>query len=141
AALYAYSSAAYLLALEAEAGGFRCDPLRLTVLSAQPAFPSLVEAVKRGLRAPVAVEHGASECGLIAAQGPDRAPRVREDLVLLETLPRDDGRYDIVVSVLNNPSFPLLRYAIGDVSDAPLAVPGRGFAGLHNVAGRDNDLL
>jgi phenylacetate-CoA ligase len=141
AALYAYSSAAYLLALEAEAQGSRCDSLRLTVLSAEPAFPSLVEAVERGLRAPVAVEYGASECGLIAAQGPDRALRVREDLVLPETLPRPDGRYDIVISVLGNLSFPLLRYAIGDVTDAPLVAPGRGFAVLHNVAGRDNDLL
>ncbi len=35
----------------------------------------------------------------------------------------------------------MLRYAIGDVSDEPLRVPETGFAVLHNVGGRENDLL
>jgi hypothetical protein len=74
-------------------------------------------------------------------EGPDRALRVREDGVLLETLPRPDGRFDIVLTVLNNPSFPLIRYALGDSTDRPLEKPARGFATLGGVVGRHNDLI
>jgi phenylacetate-coenzyme A ligase PaaK-like adenylate-forming protein len=138
--LYAYSTAAYLLGLEAEAEGFHCDSLKLCCLSAEPAYPHLVTAVERAFGVPAVVEYGATECPLIAGEAPDRTLRVREDLVLVETVPAG-GRYEIVITVLGNPSFPLLRYAIGDMTDAPLEVPGRGFAVLPNVTGRRNEIL
>ena len=53
----------------------------------------------------------------------------------VETLPRDDARFDIVLTVLANPSFPLIRYSIGDITDAPLEIPARGRAILKNIAG------
>jgi phenylacetate-coenzyme A ligase PaaK-like adenylate-forming protein len=87
------------------------------------------------------VEYGSVECGLIAAEWPDRTLRVREDVTLVETLPRRDGRCDIIVTVLNNPSFPLIRYTIGDITDAPLELPTRGFAILGHVAGRKDDFV
>ena len=59
----------------------------------------------------------------------------------METVPREDGRFDLVVTVLGNASFPLLRYAIGDVTDEPLGMPSTGFAILSNVAGRHDDLV
>src|SRR5205807_1956469 len=139
ALLYAYSTAADLLAKEAEASGFRCPSLKLVALTSEFVFPRTIATIERALGVPAVSEYGSVECGLLAGEGRDRALRAREDHVLLETLPRDDGRYDIVVTVLNNPSFPLLRYALGDVSDAPLDVPARGFARLKNIAGRDND--
>jgi phosphoenolpyruvate phosphomutase len=141
AVLYGYSRALALLALEAVATGFRCDSLKLVIMTGEPAFPNLVETIERGLGVPAVAEYGSVECGFMAGEGPDRYLRVREDIVLMETLPREDGRHDIVVSVLNHPSFPLLRYAIGDVTDAPLQRGERGFARLQNVAGRNNDLI
>lgn len=140
-AAYGYSSALNLLAQEAEATQFHCDSLKLMILTGEPAFPHIVERLERVFAAPATTEYGSIECGAIAMTFPDRTLRVREDVVLVETLPREDGRYDLVVSVLNNPSFPLLRYAIGDVTDAPLALPPRGFAMLSNVAGRNNDFI
>jgi phenylacetate-CoA ligase len=140
-ALYAYSTAAYLLAREAQATGFHCDALRVVTLTSEVTFPRLVEAVEQGLGVPAVSEYGSVECGFLAGEGRDRTLRVREDMVLLETQPREDGRHDILVTVLNNPAFPLLRYAIGDVTDAPLEHPPQGFAILHNIAGRDNDLV
>jgi phenylacetate-CoA ligase len=141
AALYGYSSAIALLGREAQGCGWRCPTLRLAILTAEPAFPPLLEAAERGLGVPAVVEYGSVECGLLAAEATDRTLRVREDLVLLETLPQPDGRHEIVVSVLNNPSFPLLRYALGDATSAPLQRPGRGFAVLADVAGRHNDFI
>jgi phenylacetate-CoA ligase len=77
----------------------------------------------------------------MAGEWPDGTLRVREDIVLAETLRRTDGRYDIVLTILTNRSFPLLRYRIGDLTSAPLEVPQRGFAILKDVTGRSDDLL
>ena len=141
AAIYAYSSAAYLLAREAEAMGRRCDSLRLAVLTAEAAPPAMVRTIERAFGVPAVNEYGSVEFGPIAGEGPDRTLQVREDSLLVETLPRADGRWDIVATTLFNPSFPLLRYAIGDLTDAPLDIPARGFATLANIAGRANHLL
>jgi phenylacetate-CoA ligase len=141
ASLYGYSRALAVLAAEAQTTGFRCPSLKVAILTAEPAFRHLVAAVEKGFNVPAIIEYGASECGYMAGEWPDRTLRVREDRLLLETLPRDDGRFDIVLTNLSNPSFPLLRYAIGDVTDKPLTAPERGFAYLENVAGRNNDLI
>ncbi len=100
-----------------------------------------MEKIEKTFGVPAAVEYGSIDCGFIAAEWPDRALRVREDVVFVETLPREDDKYEIVVSVLNNPSFPLLRYEIGDLTDTPLKCPDYGFAILNNVAGRNNDFI
>jgi phenylacetate-CoA ligase len=139
--VYGYSRGLYLLACKAAENGFRCDSLKLFTLSGEPAFPYIVEKIEQTFGAPAAVEYGSIECGFIAGEWPDRTLRVREDAVCVETLPREDGRYEIVVSVLNNRSFPLLRYALGDVTDAPLNCRDHGFAILQNVAGRNNDFI
>ena len=141
AAIYAYSNAAYLLALEADVMNFHCASLRLIILSSETASPRMISEVERSFGVPAIVEYGSTECGLIAGEWPDRTLRVREDLALVETLPRDDGRFDIVLTVLANPSFPLIRYSIGDITDAPLEIPARGPAILKNIAGRDHDLI
>ncbi len=139
--MYGYSKAMGLLAAEAEAIGFHCDSLKLFTLTGEPAFPYVVEKIEQVFQVPATVEYGAVECGVMATEQPDRTLRVREDIVMLETLPREDGRFEIVVTVLNNPSFPLLRYALADVTDGPLVLPERGFAILKNVAGRNNDFV
>ena len=141
AMLYGFSRAIYMLALEALRTGLRCESLRLVTLTSEVASPQMVSTVERAFGVPAIIEYGASECHLIAGEWTDRTLRVREDVVHLETLPRDDGRYDLVLTVLGNPSAPLIRYKIGDVTDAPLHIPSHGFAILRNVAGRQDDLL
>jgi phenylacetate-CoA ligase len=140
--LYAYSTAAYLLAREVvHAGDFVFPSLKVCALSAEPAYPHIVEAVESAFGVAAVREYGATECPLIAGEGPDRTLRVREDFVFVETRPAADGRHEILLTVLGNPSFPLLRYAVGDRTDGPVQVPARGFAVLKNVAGRENELL
>lgn len=140
-ALYGYSSAIYLLAQQATAMASVPEGLRLVILTGEPAYPHLVEGIEGRLRVPAVIEYGSIECGFLAGEGPDRKLRAREDVVFLESQSREDGRYDILVTVLNNPSFPLLRYAIDDVTDHPIERPDRGFAILKNVSGRSNDLI
>jgi len=140
-ALYAYASAAYLLAQEAAVAGVRLPSLKAVILSAEPVFPQIVRTVEQAFGIPALIEYGSVESVLMAAEAPDRTLRVRQDTVLLETAPRSDGYFDILLTVLNNPSFPLLRYALGDTTDTPLHVPERGFAILKSLVGRKNDLI
>lgn len=139
--IYTYSTAGYLLAQEAEAAGIRLPSLRMVNLTAEPAFPHIVQTVERAFGVPAIQEYGSVECGFLAGEMPDRTLRIREDNILLETTPRDDGRHDLLVTVLGSLSFPLIRYRIGDVTDQPISPTDTGFATLHNVGGRDNDLI
>jgi phenylacetate-coenzyme A ligase PaaK-like adenylate-forming protein len=140
ATLYGYSSSVHLLAKAAE-NGFDCPQLQLVTLTGEPSFQYIRDAVERGLGATPTQEYGAAEAPIIASEMPDGTLRVREDLVYVETIPQEGGRHSIVVSVLNNPSFPLLRYEMGDLSNAALATPANGFAVLDSVAGRIGDFV
>jgi phenylacetate-CoA ligase len=139
--LYGFSRAIYMLALEAQQSNWQSDSLRLVTLTSEAASKAMITAVERGFGVPAIVEYGASECHVIAGEWTDRTLRVREDLVIVETLPRADHRFDLVITVLGNLSTPLIRYQIGDVTDSPLRYPANGFAILRNVAGRNDDLL
>lgn len=91
--------AGYLLALEAEQIGFQCDSLKIVNLTAEPVFPHIVRKCQQVYQVPTVVEYGSVECGFLAGEWPDRTLRVREDLTIVETLPRDDGRFDIVLTI------------------------------------------
>lgn len=139
--LYAYSTAAWLLAKQAVTDGASVDSLRYVMLTAEPACPHIVANVERAFNVPAIKEYGSIECGVLAVEWPDRTLRVREDLSMIETIERDDGRFDIVVTVLGNASFPLFRYHIGDVTDRAIVFPDSGFAVLNQIEGRENDLV
>jgi phenylacetate-CoA ligase len=141
AMIYGFSRAVHLLALEARAAGWRCPSLRLAIMTSEPAFPPMVRAAEDSLGVPVANEYGSTDLGLTAYEWPDRTLRVREDSVLAETVPLEDGRHALILTTLLNESFPLLRYAIEDTTAAPLALPDVGFAVLANVEGRHSDLI
>lgn len=141
AMLYGFANAIHLLAREAKAADFDCPSLKLAVLTAEPVHPGIAQEVEEALRAPAVIEYGASECGAIAMEAPDRTLRVREDVAFVETIEQPTGGCDVVLTVLNNPHFPLLRYRIGDMTDHPLEKPDEGFAIMSNVAGRTDDLI
>jgi phenylacetate-CoA ligase len=141
AAIYAYSTAGYLLAKEAKAIGFRCPSLKLIVLTAEPVFPQIIKECEEAFGVPTLAEYGSAETSSLAFEAPDRTLRVFEDIFIVETPQREDGHYDVVITVLNSEPFPLIRYAIGDVTDKPLECPEVGFAYLSNISGRHQDLI
>lgn len=140
AMLYGYSSALHLLARTAVEQGWQFDFLKLIVLSGEPAL-SFRDGIESAFDAPAVDEYGAIEVGVIAYEDRDRRLRVRGDIMLLETLPAGDGVYDIVVTNLANPAFPLIRYAIKDQTDAPVQAEADGFASLGRIMGRSNDFI
>jgi phenylacetate-CoA ligase len=141
ASIYGYSSAVWLLAEEASATGFRCDSLKAIVCTSEPLSTAMRDTIEEAFGVPAIQEYGSLECGTLAGEFTDRTLRVCEDVNFVETVRRPDGHCDIIVTVLNNPSFPLLRYAIGDVTRGPLRRPEQGFAQLVNLGGRSHELL
>jgi phenylacetate-CoA ligase len=141
ALLYSYSKAGYLLAREARQAGVRLPSLKLTILSSERVYPEYVGEMEAALGVPTVVEYGSIECGLLACEDTTRHLRVREDVAFMETVPQAGGCHRIIVTVLNNPAFPLFRYEIGDLTSAPLRRPPVGFAVLADVVGRCNSLL
>ncbi|MEN1681378.1 MAG: hypothetical protein AAGJ46_17485 [Planctomycetota bacterium] len=139
--VYGYSSAVTLLSQKAGQMGRDLPDLKLAILTAEPATESMLAACRAGFNAGAAVEYGSVECGVIATGMPDASLRVCEDRVLLECLARTDGCFDLVVSVLNNPSFPLLRYVIEDCVESAAAFDDTGFARLGQIVGRRGDAL
>ena len=103
AMLYGYSSAVLMLARRAKELGVTCPSLRMCILTGEPAFDWLKGEVESGLQAPVCVEYGSVETGVMANEWPDRTLRVREDKTLIETVRRDDGYYDIDGNVTAGP--------------------------------------
>lgn len=141
-ALYGFSHALFLLARQASERGFSHNWLKAVIMTSEPATPRMRNTVQSALHAPAVVEYGATECELIAGSYPDGSLRVREDLVLLETLPDAAQGYQLVISVLANASFPLLRYQIEDATSAPLDFPRQGLAVLPGgISGRRDDLI
>jgi|GEM_PF-3950016 len=149
--IYGYASAMGQLALTAMQMRVTYPNLRFIVLSAEPVYAGDVELVEDAFGVPCVAEYGSVECGTIAVEGPERRLLIREDLCHVETIEnRADVRTgslgepvqsNIIVSVLNNRSFPLLRYSIEDVTEAPIQFREIGFAELANVLGRSNDFL
>ena len=139
--IYGYSSAVDVLAQAAADHGISLPSLRVAILTAEPADPAMLQAVSENLGVPAVIEYGAVECGLLAYMMPDGTIRTRDDVALIETVPSEQGNYDIVVTVLNNGSFPLIRYRIEDNTSQPIARPARGFGVLADVLGRSNDMV
>jgi len=139
--LYGYSSAIGMLARVAREHQFELPSLEIAILTAEPADPHLRSRVSAQLNCPAVLEYGAAECAFIAGQTPEGEVRVRDDVVFLETPSNDHGNCDLVLTVLRNPSFPMMRYAIEDTTSEPLKRPEGGFGVLEDIQGRKNDML
>lgn len=139
--IYGYSSAIALLADVCERYRIQLPSLKLAIMTAEPADEQMIASCRRAFGCDVTMEYGSCECGLIAYRTPDGILRTRDDLSIVETIRNQNGEYEIVVTVLNNPSFPLLRYRIGDLTTQPWRREENGFGILSDVQGRANDLL
>jgi phenylacetate-CoA ligase len=63
---------------------------------------------------------------------------------IIEYLPVEDGKYEIVGTSLHNRVMPLIRYKVGDIvgiDDAHVCRCGRKFRTIRSIIGREEDLL
>ncbi len=92
-------------------------------------------------------EYGAAETGLIAFQCPSGGHHLMADCTyteFLETdLKNDANLKKIIVTDLNNYSFPIIRYDIGDMGTASSKICkcGRGLPLIEKIVGRTDDVV
>jgi phenylacetate-CoA ligase len=138
--LYAYASAAHLLACANRGRPSLPQPLSAAFLAAEPILDSYRSAMREVFGCPAVGEYGSIECGMIAYEHPTGGYRVFERAVLVET-EKDQSGYQILITQLRDTGFPLFRYEIGDVTSEPLHLSAEGFEILPTVGGRTLDLI
>ncbi len=138
--IYAYASAAHLLALANKGRPLFPEKPNVAFLAAEPILRVYRESVTSVFGCPCAGEYGSIECGMIAYEHPDGAYRVFERSVIVETVKREGG-YAILITQLRDTDFPLFRYDIGDMSSAQLSYGPNGRELLSDIRGRSHDLI
>ncbi len=115
------------LALRAEAEGWRPTDLRRIFSGSEALTPTVRRLIERVFAAPVRDSYAAAEAIIGWQCERRRGLHVLEDRVVLEVLD-DSGRPAApgapgraVITALDNPTMPLVRYAIGDMALAPTA--------------------
>ena len=147
-AIYGYASSLTLFAAHAEARGIKLKLPALRVVSAtgEPLFPHQRERVERVFGAPVSVEYGARDAGLMALESPDHVLLQMSETHIIEVLdeagqPVEEG--EAVITSLVSEAQPFIRYRTGDVvkRSAQADPGGRGLAVLDAVIGRQTDFI
>ncbi len=120
--------------------------LRLAaVIGTAEAFPSADSAALVGdvFGAPVAMEYGAVETGLVAHTHPDGGYRVFWGSYLVEAERGNDTRHVVRVTSLYPRCLPLVRYELGDEIELDAAAPAHvvGLDRFERVIGRCNDYV
>ena len=138
--LYAYASAAHLLACANQGRPPLPQPLKAAFLAAEPILESYRSEIREVFGCAAVGEYGSIECGMLAYEHPGGGYRVFQRSVLVETEKGESG-YEILVTQLRDTAFPLFRYEIGDVTSRPLDISAEGFETLHTIGGRAHDLI
>jgi len=138
--LYAYGSAAHLLASANRGRSPFSKPLVAAFLAAEPVRQSYRSSIADVFGCPAVGEYGSIECGMLAYEHPSGGYRIFERSVVVETEKNQNG-YDILVTQLRDTGFPLFRYEIGDETPHPIQVSSSGFETISSIRGRSHDFL
>lgn len=147
-AIYGYASSLALLAAHAEMRGqtLRVPALRVVSSTGEPLFPHQRELIERVFGAPVSVEYGARDAGLMALESPDGVLLQMSETHIIEVLdadgnPAEEG--EAVITSLVSAAQPFIRYRTGDVvrRTGRTDPGGRGLDVLDAVIGRQTDFI
>jgi phenylacetate-CoA ligase len=148
--IYAYASAAYLLAqfmLERGLNLSDCAP-RVVFTTADTLYPHMREAIRAAFCCPVSNEYGSRDGGFIAHECPRGGLHIHADRVCVEIVNGDQPARagslgEIVITVLDCLAMPFIRYRTGDVgalSSEPCSC-GLTLPLLKSIEGRSSDFL
>jgi phenylacetate-CoA ligase len=97
---------------------------------------------------PVISQYGCAETGIISFECPQRNNHLMADCIFEELLPHstnkvNDNLYDLIITDLNNFSYPLIRYQIGDIvtKTSNSCSCGIGLPLIGKVQGRTCDFI
>jgi len=118
--------------------------LRAIFTTAEMLFDFQRELIQQTFAAPVAVEYGARDAGLMAHQCPRGRLHIAAEGILMEIEGAGpDGLGEIVVTNLYSSAMPIIRYRTGDLGqlDSELCPCGRTLPCLKRLEGRRIDFL
>ncbi|MCI0546155.1 MAG: phenylacetate--CoA ligase family protein [Candidatus Rokubacteria bacterium] len=148
--IFAYASAAYLLARYARERGRRAGPgwPRVVFTTAEPLHEWARRGIEEVFGCPAAEEYGCREVGVIAHECPERGLHVNAEGVFVEVLPGPGAlpgeSGEVIATSLESWAMPLIRYRPGDVVSGLLTATcacGRGLPRLAGIEGRRSDFL
>jgi phenylacetate-CoA ligase len=140
-AVEGWTSSLTLLAARIRDAGERL-PVQAVITSSETISTLQRELMGTVFEAPIVDHYGQTERVAMAGTCEAGGYHVFPDYGIVELLPGEDGRAEIVGTPLHNWGFPLLRYRTGDLVDSAPSDPcpcGRAFPRLGAIAGRSED--
>lgn len=147
--MFAFVCAAYQLALHARSNNIKMRPLKTIVTTASTLTPQIRSVLQEVFHAQVRNQYGSTECANIAIECDHAKLHILSNNVVLEVVdsegkPVKNGASGfILVTLLQNFSFPVIRYKIGDfgaLSQNPCTC-GWPYPVLEKVEGRISEML
>ena len=118
--------------------------LKAVISTAEVLYDWQADVISAAFGCPVVNEYGMCEAGIIAYQCPSGSMHVMDESVIVETLPVEGSETgEIVVTELENPAAPLIRYNTKDMASfvgGPCDC-GRGLSRISKVEGRAYDII
>jgi phenylacetate-CoA ligase len=118
--------------------------LKVVISTAEVLYDWQREVIEETFGCKVANEYGMCEAGIVAYECPQGSMHVMDESVIVETLPVEGSvSGDIVITQLENPAVPLIRYNTKDMArrvEGPCAC-GRGLSRITPVEGRAYDIV
>jgi len=118
--------------------------LAAVISTAETLYDWQAAAIREAFACPVVNEYGMSEVGIIAYECPSGSMHVMDESVVVEVVNcGETGVGNIIVTELENPAAPLIRYDTGDVASAApgKCACGRGLSRIGRVEGRVYDVI
>jgi len=114
--------------------------LKAIIVTSETIYPDQREVIHRVFGAPVVVEYGAGEVGIIAFECKKGNLHINSDNIVLESV---DGK--AVVTELHSRAMPLIRYELGDTiipaDKQGICECGCGFPMIEHISGREVDMI
>lgn len=142
--LKAYPSSLYVIARWMERNKKTIPSIRYVLTSSENLYPSIKEQAEKVFKAPVVDHYGQNEQVAYAFQcRVAQGYHVQGEQCIMELVPNDGDRTEIVSTSLTNLGMPFVRYKTGDIAIASddVCPCGRKHPIISEISGRETELI
>lgn len=144
--IIAYSASLLALVRTCEEYRSRCQELRIKgiICTAGPLTMEEQLEIKSFFNAPVSMEYGSMECGVMAYKTKTTCNRYKvfnNTHILHAVQDFEPDRYQILVTTLTTRYLPLIRYRVGDYMEDPVVLEDKTVVDFKDVTGRTGDMI
>lgn len=142
-----YPSMIYQFARFIREKQLNCDfNIKIIKVTSETLFEEHKALIEKVFKCPVVNEYGAAEAGLIGFECPNHNMHLMSECVFVEEDNKEvlpDGSHEFIVTDLNNYTFPIIRFRLGDVGrlSAKTCDCKRGLPLIESICGRVSDIV